>query len=229
MLDSEAAHMKALHALFDAVPLGLNAIHMPEPSPAPLETAADADAPSATPSSRCAHDGRGGGVGTCDELVADGGDDRHLGDAHGASVWSLISAEDLQFACYAPSSFYRRHSDAQNASRRVLTAIYYPNVDWAPADGGHLRLHGYAGIAAHTGWPVDIEPRADRLLLFDSSMDHEVLPVTATHHSRKPPKKGGRRTEAPPRCAVTQWFQDLAPPLVGSSLAFQRHEARREA
>lgn len=225
MLDSEAAHMKALHALFDAVPLGLNAIHMPEPSPAPLETAA----PSATPSSRCAHDGRGGGVGTCDELVADGGDDRHLGDAHGASVWSLISAEDLQFACYAPSSFYRRHSDAQNASRRVLTAIYYPNVDWAPADGGHLRLHGYAGIAAHTGWPVDIEPRADRLLLFDSSMDHEVLPVTATHHSRKPPKKGGRRTEAPPRCAVTQWFQDLAPPLVGSSLAFQRHEARREA
>ena len=47
-------------------------------------------------------------------------------------------------------------------------------------------------------------PEADTLLLFLSHIDHEVLDVHADG-------------ERPPRCAITQWFQDLAPPIIAST------------
>ena len=51
--------------------------------------------------------------------------------------------------------------------------------------------------------PVDIEPLADRLVLFRSQIEHEVREIADA-------------PQTPPRCAVTQWFQDLAPPALAS-------------
>ena len=106
VVNSTAPHMAALHALFDALPLGLNGV--------------DGGGPAG-----------GGEAGTC---AADA-------PRLASPAWALTHAEDLQFACYHPGGYYRRHSDAQNASRRVLTAIYYPNGAWRPSDGGRLRLY----------------------------------------------------------------------------------------
>ena len=149
--------------------------------------------------------------------------------------WALTHAEDVQFACYGRGSYYKRHSDAQNASRRVLTAIYYLNTRWQPEHGGRLRLFGRAGAESTAARPVDIDPLADRLLIFDSKIEHEVMPWTGggARGKRRGGKSKGRREhespedKSPARCAVTQWFQDLAPPLMRSTLATM-HARERE-
>ena len=75
----------------------------------------------------------------------------------------------------------------------MLTAIYYVNRAWRDGDGGLLRLHLDANLT------VDVAPHADRLVVFRSEIEHEVLPYA-----------GGRGRQ---RCALTQWYQDLEPPL----------------
>ena len=67
---------------------------------------------------------------------------------------------------------YVRHLDASKGkSERTLTFLYYANAGWQPGDGGELRVY-----QAH-GQHVDVEPRGDRLLVFQSrQLDHEVLP-----------------------------------------------------
>ena len=84
VVDMAAAHVQAMHAMLDAIPLQLNSLPQ-----------------------RC-HKTRG--------------------SAAPLSTWALTTAEDLQFACYTGGGFYRRHSDAQNATRRRLTAVYYPDT-----------------------------------------------------------------------------------------------------
>ena len=76
---------------------------------------------------------------------------------------------------------------------RKLAVIYYLNEHWHPGHGGELRIwprdaapaslkHDISD-ATDTGStdaeppPVIVEPLADRLLLFISSLEHEVLPA----------------------------------------------------
>lgn len=89
---------------------------------------------------------------------------------------------EVQLARYAEGARYQRHQDAfaGPASRR-LTAIFYLNPAWTPAQGGQLRLY--------VSPPVDLEPWADRLVVFLSDrVEHEVLPAWA------------------PRFAATAWY-----------------------
>jgi hypothetical protein len=68
---------------------------------------------------------------------------------------------------------YVKHRDAlPYKAGRKLTMIYYINAGWQPGHGGELRLW-----PADEAPPVVIEPHADRLLLFISSLEHEVLPA----------------------------------------------------
>ena len=78
-------------------------------------------------------------------------------------------------------------SSVADAARteRVFTAIYYVNEVAAGSSGGELRLWPAGSYRA-----VELAPLADRLVVFDSSLLHEVLPNRA----------------ARPRCAYTQWF-----------------------
>ena len=107
-----------------------------------------------------------------------------------------------QLACYQPGGRYRRHADAlsdddarqRDALRgkplltrnRRITAVYYLNEAWNREDGGALRI--YADTWTPDARPFDVLPRLDRLVLFRSTLAHEVL-VT--------------RKE---RLALTQWW-----------------------
>ncbi len=68
---------------------------------------------------------------------------------------------------------YVRHCDTYpGGPKRRLTVIYYVNPGWEKEHGGCLRLFGPNKVVR------DIEPRADRVLIFLSAwIEHEVLPV----------------------------------------------------
>ena len=77
-------------------------------------------------------------------------------------------------------SRYTRHYDNANGNGRRVTAVYYVNTGWRRAYGGQLRLYNSSvpGEAVPTCF-IDVEPLADRLVLFYSDMRtlHEVLPA----------------------------------------------------
>lgn len=84
----------------------------------------------------------------------------------------------FQLARYSDGARYVRHSDVspQTPDRR-LTCIYYMNPGWKKEDGGELRLYlpaGRGGAQGHTD-ACDVAPLMDRLLLFRSEIEHEVL------------------------------------------------------
>ena len=70
---------------------------------------------------------------------------------------------------------------------RAFTILTYFNGGWVPEDGGSLRIYGSSGgVAPLTPLPVetlhetafeDVEPRAGRVVVFNSLLHHEVLPV----------------------------------------------------
>lgn len=94
----------------------------------------------------------------------------------------------LQLAVYpGDGEGYARHRDAFPGSiNRQITAIWYLNPDWQPADGGALRLFV-------PGEPL-IEPALDRLLVFFSEeIEHAVEPAFA------------------PRWAMTAWMRKTDP------------------
>ena len=106
----------------------------------------------------------------------------------------------VQLACYPGNGAgYVRHTDAfredkPNETKRKITALYYMNPDWEVAHGGQLRAF-YRGKGnegeekekekeeeEERHW--DIEPIADRLLLFRSDIvPHEVLSSYATRYA----------------------------------------------
>jgi SM-20-related protein len=107
-----------------------------------------------------------------------------LRDALNREAWLGLARYDIQLARYpGGGAGYRRHRDAVpgRAGRRV-TALYYANPGWRPADGGCLRLH----LGSE---PLEIAPILDRLVVFlSASVEHEVRPTFA------------------PRVAATAWF-----------------------
>lgn len=123
-------------------------------------------------------------------------------DEKAAELGLDASTTSTQLASYNLGGRYRRHADAlpddearqRDALRgaplptrnRRITAVYYLNEDWSQADGGALRI--YADKWTPDAAPVDVAPKLDRLVLFRSTLQHEVL-VT-------------RRL----RLALTQWW-----------------------
>lgn len=83
---------------------------------------------------------------------------------------------------------YVKHVDNPVRDGRCITTIYYCNEDWDIAKhGGTLRLYPESSMI-----PMDIDPKADRLVLFwsDRRNPHEVMPVFR------------------PRFAITIWYMD---------------------
>ncbi|KAJ8600770.1 hypothetical protein CTAYLR_006111 [Chrysophaeum taylorii] len=98
-----------------------------------------------------------------------------------------------QLACYERGARYARHADSdvtQAVPRRKFTAVYYMTY------GSQLRLYPEDSRWTPDGCGhLDVEPAPDRLLLFASDLEHEVLPSTGL------------------RFALTQWWyaNDLPP------------------
>jgi SM-20-related protein len=79
---------------------------------------------------------------------------------------------ESHFAVYPPGAGYVRHSDRfARGSRRALSTVLYLNAGWKPDDGGALRLYPTDGAR------VDVEPLGGSLAIFDSELEHEVLPA----------------------------------------------------
>eukprot|EP00879_Flechtneria_rotunda_P018527 GHRR01019440.1.p1 GENE.GHRR01019440.1~~GHRR01019440.1.p1 ORF type:complete len:449 (+),score=168.94 GHRR01019440.1:347-1693(+) len=107
----------------------------------------------------------------------------------------------IQLACYpGAGARYARHADASDAvPGRTVSALLYLNSDWdAQVDGGQLVLYNAvhtacgsngsssADAAGSVGAPFGylagepalvVSPIAGRLLVFDSRLNHEVLPA----------------------------------------------------
>jgi SM-20-related protein len=95
-----------------------------------------------------------------------------LRDTVNHAAWLGLRAFDLQVALYpGRGARYLRHRDTfRDRPERRLTAIWYANPDWIPADGGVLRAYEPAGTRA-------IAPLADRLVIFRSdALEHAVTP-----------------------------------------------------
>lgn len=80
---------------------------------------------------------------------------------------------EIHFAKYTIGKFYRRHRDAfQTKKGRVLSVIYYLNVDWVPENGGNLIIYTNKNNIENA---ITISPMAGRMVCFESEkLDHEV-------------------------------------------------------
>lgn len=98
---------------------------------------------------------------------------------------------ELHYAVYPPGGFYRRHLDRfRDRNNRQISLVLFLNENWAPEDGGQLRIYTAQGM-------TDILPHAGTLVLFRSDViEHEVMP---THRTR---------------LSLTGWFKNRSWPLV---------------
>ncbi len=94
------------------------------------------------------------------------------------------------FAIYPEGAFYKPHLDRHRGTGdRIITAILYLNPNWAPGDGGELKLWTTSG--EKEGAFELIEPRMGTLVCFlAGEFWHEVLPAHKT------------------RMSVTGWFRE---------------------
>ncbi|MFZ2554045.1 2OG-Fe(II) oxygenase [Psychrobacter urativorans] len=85
------------------------------------------------------------------------------------SLFAGIRHSEAHYACY-PSGFgYQWHRDnPANRNERVISAVLYLNDDWQAKDGGALEIVDKHGIH-HQVMPV-----ANRLVVFDSDLHHQV-------------------------------------------------------
>ena len=89
---------------------------------------------------------------------------------------------EIHFAKYDIGKFYRRHRDTFQAQKgRILSVIYYLNLNWIPENGGNLIIYtSENGIEKG----IVIEPLAGRLVCFESEkLEHEVSETFAERFS----------------------------------------------
>lgn len=93
-----------------------------------------------------------------------------------------LECEEPQSALLALSpgdgTRYALHTDSGARAERKLTLLYYPPTVAAGVAGGALRVQLAGGAGTR-----EVAPRADRLVLFNAELPHEVLPAEGTRLS----------------------------------------------
>lgn len=83
-----------------------------------------------------------------------------------------IREVEAHFACYNAGEFYALHRDnPQQKNDRMISAVYYLHPQWQENWGGELRLQD-----KHDQWHI-LQPKPNRIALFQSDLLHEVLPA----------------------------------------------------
>lgn len=86
------------------------------------------------------------------------------------AYFSGIKDIEAHFACYNAGEFYALHRDnPQGKNGRVISTVYYLHDHWQDDWGGELRLQDKS-----KQWHI-IQPRTNRLVIFQSDLLHEVL------------------------------------------------------
>lgn len=95
-----------------------------------------------------------------------------LGQALNQAFFLGIKNVEAHYACYQAGEFYGLHRDnPQQKNHRVISAVLYLTQDWQTEHGGILRLQD-----KHGDW-LSLEPKPNRLAIFQSDLLHEVLPA----------------------------------------------------
>ncbi|MFC0821135.1 2OG-Fe(II) oxygenase [Moraxella marmotae] len=114
-------------------------------------------------------------------------DDCPAGAAYLRSIWELgryfnqtlytgIRSAEAHYACYPAGFGYQWHVDnRQGHDERVISAVFYLNDDWQDSDGGEIL------VIDKTGEQQTLMPKANRLVIFDSNLRHQV---NITHRRR---------------------------------------------
>lgn len=81
-----------------------------------------------------------------------------------------IKEVEAHFACYNAGEFYALHRDnPQQKNDRVISVVYYLHEDWQDDWGGELHLQD-----KNDQWHL-IQPKPNRIALFQSDLMHEVI------------------------------------------------------
>lgn len=101
-----------------------------------------------------------------------------LGRYFNQMLFAGIRRSEAHYACYPAGFGYQWHSDnPAERDERVISAVFYLNDDWADSDGGHISLYDKAGNLHQ------LTPKAGRLVLFDSNLNHQVEITKRTRFS----------------------------------------------
>ncbi len=99
-----------------------------------------------------------------------------LGAFFNQTLFAGIRRAEAHYACYPVGFGYQWHSDnPKGRDERVISAVYYLNDDWGADDGGEISL------IDKTGTQHKLAPKANRLVIFDSNLRHQV---ETTHRVR---------------------------------------------
>ena len=85
------------------------------------------------------------------------------------SLFAGIRHSEAHYACYPVGFGYQWHSDNPvGRDERVISAVFYLNDDWTANDGGALEIIDKHGVHHN------VMPAANRLVIFDSDLQHQV-------------------------------------------------------
>ena len=81
-----------------------------------------------------------------------------------------IKDVEAHFACYNIGEFYALHRDnPQGKNGRIISTVFYLHEDWQDNWGGELHLQD-----KNQQWHI-IQPKPNRITIFQSDLMHEVL------------------------------------------------------
>lgn len=85
------------------------------------------------------------------------------------SLFAGIRHSEAHYACYPVGFGYQWHSDnPAGRDERVISAVFYLNDDWQISDGGAVEIVDNQGVHH------EVMPIANRLIIFDSNLQHRV-------------------------------------------------------
>lgn len=99
-----------------------------------------------------------------------------LGQYFNQTLYVGIRSSEAHYACYPAGFGYQWHTDnPAGRDERVISAVFYLNDDWTSADGGQIT------VINKLGKTVQLLPKLNRLVIFDSNLSHQV---EITHRQR---------------------------------------------
>ena len=94
----------------------------------------------------------------------------HLAQELNQAFFFGIREVEAHFACYNAGEFYALHRDnPQKKNDRMISAVLYLHPEWHEDWGGQLHLQD-----KQQNWHI-LEPKPNRIALFQSDLLHEVL------------------------------------------------------
>lgn len=92
-----------------------------------------------------------------------------LGQFFNQTLYAGIRQVEAHYARYPVGYGYQWHTDnPQGRYERVISAVFYLNENWCDKDGGEISLYDKQGNRQI------LFPQANRLIVFDSNLRHQV-------------------------------------------------------